>query len=497
MQLLVIDTGSSSMRGTLLDDTGKASFSVSRQYKMETAAGGKSEMNPVVFQAALTDICQQVAAYAADCGLSIAALSLTSQRSSVLALDRDGRPLGPILTWQDKRSAAICDEANRKDGDMLYGICGTRLTPVASAPKMVLLRQMDQTQFDRADKLVGIHDYLLALLTGLPSTDTSLASRTCLMDIRTGTWSDTLLRYYDIPREKLCRLLAPGSVAGDLQPSFAAATGLCAGIPVITAGGDQQCSVLGQGITAPGEAGITLGTGAYACMLITNPPLLKEATVNISAAVLAGHWIAEASTFSSGLVYDWLDREFSPPEAIPYHWLNRAICDTPMGANQVIALPYLTGKGAPEWNPYAKGCFLGLGPDSTRADMARATLEGLLADVADCCTFLFPLGGGSPREVTVCGGLSKFDTASQMLSDMLALPVAVPKIPETTVLGAWAVAAATLGWQPDAPAAIRAANEKIDRTVFVPDCGRHHFYRRQNEVRKTLYRSIPFHILQP
>lgn len=278
---------------------------------MDVQPDGSAEQDPLEYANALRLVCESCGKFAAENRLRIAALSFTSQRSSILPLDSSGKPLSRIITWYDKRSADICRRMLELHGDEIYRIAGMRPIPVLSAPKIAWLKETHPDIYRNAHKIVGIHDYLLYLATGKFVTDDTLASRTCLMDTASRQWSPRLLALFDISQDKLCTLLPAGSIAGTVTQTFAAKTCLAVGIPVISAGGDQQCSVLGQGLLQPGQAGITVGTGAYLAGVTDHPINDPEKRVNINAAVTPGHWILEASTLSAGAVYDWVNRLFS------------------------------------------------------------------------------------------------------------------------------------------------------------------------------------------
>lgn len=141
MAVLVVDTGSSSMRTVVFAETGEILFSVQQEYSMDLGPDGRATMQAAVFEQTLTKLLSQTGAFIKEKGISLRAVSLTSQRSSVLAVDRLGKPLYPILMWYDKRSSDACANLSERHGEEIYRISGMRLTPVASAPKMRWLRE--------------------------------------------------------------------------------------------------------------------------------------------------------------------------------------------------------------------------------------------------------------------------------------------------------------------------------------------------------------------
>lgn len=494
--ILIIDTGSSSMRGILFDRQGTILYRRQEKYFMDVRPNGSAEQDPEKYAQALYQICEDCAVYSKKQKLLIRALAFTSQRSSILPLDREGKPLGRIITWYDKRSAEICRQMLEQHGDEIYGIAGMRPIPVLSAPKMTWLKREHRDIYDQADKIVGIHDYLLFLATGRLVTDETLASRTCLMDTRTRRWSSRLLELFGLSQEKLCALIPAGSVAGSVTADFSARTKLAPGIPVVTAGGDQQCSVLGQGLLLPGQAGVTVGTGAYLSSLTDRPILDPQKRVNINAAVSPGHWVLEASTLSAGSAYDWLNRMLSGPagKVVPIRELNEEAMQSPPGANGVIMLPDLAGKGCPEWNDWSRGVFCNLSFSTTRGDLARATLEGIAAEIAQCHQVLHEL---DPRvsSVRVTGGLAKFSLFDQILADMVEFPVKRCIIEETTAIGAFLAGTVAIGWFQNLGEASAAAGAVDSGMDYFPMAEHSALYRRNKELRQQINGIMPHRAL--
>lgn len=491
MSILVVDTGSSSIRAIIFDRTGKPLSQCSRKIRMAAGATGVCTLSARLFKDLLIDVCREASSASRKDDIRIEAISLTSQRSSVLALGDGTDPLDDsIMMWHDTRSSKICESINDRYADLIYGTAGSHLTPVMSAPKMLYLKQSDPDLYERARKLVGIHDYFLGLVTGEALTDVSLASRTCLLDIKKLEWSNELLDIFGLDREKLLPLLRPGDIAGHVCQSFSEATGLSPETIVVTAGGDQQCSVLGQGISDTGILGVNIGSGAYACTVSDRPVFDEKRRVNINAAVTRGQWIIEANSQSSGIVYDWF-RRIAYSECDDYTKIDSDVASAPIGANGILMLPCLSGKGCPEWDPLARGVFGNISTNATRADFSRAMLEGIVFEIVDCCEAVIDVAGNHKPTVNVCGGFSRFDTFDRALADALAMEINVNPNSEMTALGAWALAMTAI----KAASTPYQALELVQTSPFRhidPDPANHEKYRSINEKRRILYRSIPF-----
>ena len=486
-QILVIDTGSSSMRGLLFGQDGEILLSARRTYQMRVPDEVTAVQDASDFKNSLEEICREIADQAENEKLEISGMSLTSQRSSVIPLSAEGEPLAEAMMWYDHRAQKICDEINRREGDRIYRICGMESSPVLSAPKMRWMKENMPEVYQSAHKLAGIQDYLLWLLTGEFVTDDSLASRSGLMDVVKRQWSEEMISLYGIDREKLCRLLPVGSIAGFVRGEFAEKTGIPAGIPVVTAGGDQQCSVIGQRMFEEDEIGITSGSGSYIVVSRETPVFDSGKRVTLTAASLPGRFVLEASNNASGTVYNWVKRMlYDDRKEITE--MNQEILQSPPGANGVLMLPDLAGKGCPDWDGEARGCFVNIGFEAQKRDFARAALEGIAAEVAECVEVLQGLCGRKEFRLYSTGGLSKFSLYNQLIADMTGLPVLVTESSETTGSGAWAVGAAALGLHPSAREALK--QQKCVWSRFDPEEKMFSFYQRQKKTRRILQDAV-------
>lgn len=441
----MIDTGSSSMRGILFDLQGETLASVQRKYSMNIGADGSALMDAAVFTGCLVDICTAIAREARETGCEIRAVSLDSQRSSVLAVDRDIRPLHPILMWYDKRCAPICSGFSREMLKQIYDACGMRLTPVSSAPKMLWLKRNLPEIYEGAYKLVGIHDYLLYRLCGNLVTDATCACRSALMDIRSLEWSDALLSLFEIHRDKLCPILRPGSVAGEVTEAFSAMTGLPR-VPVISAGGDQQCCLAGQGLEED-TVSVNSGSASYLSIPVSAPCFDDSMEVNLSAYYGDRPWVLEASNMGSGTLYQWFNREFYR-QGTDMEEINREVAQEPPGCDGLICFADFAGRGCPHTDPDARGMFLGVGLQHGRGAFARAILEGICFDLDGCVEHL-RFTGAPAKRIRSTGGLTRFGTFNQMLSDITGMEVTVSAQSETTAVGALRIGLRALGL--DAP----------------------------------------------
>lgn len=262
MNVLVIDVGTSSMRGILFTEQGEVLTEKQDLYCATYMENSWVEQNASDWENALYSVTKSAFDDAKKSGWKIDAIAITSQRSSVIPVDEDYHPLCNAIMWQDKRTNEICEKLNNQN-DKIFSLCGSRVNPVFSASKMTWIREERPEIYRKTYKFMVIPDYLIYLMTSECCTDYTYGSRSLLMNIHTHQWDDELLGIFRVEKDKLCRLIEPGSVCGTTTQKFSELTGCPEGIPVITAGGDQQCGAIGQGVVRKGILSVTAGTGGF------------------------------------------------------------------------------------------------------------------------------------------------------------------------------------------------------------------------------------------
>jgi sugar (pentulose or hexulose) kinase len=492
--IITIDIGTTSMRAILYDREGRQLAMSRRDNQPEYFQDGRVEQDAGTWESILAQVLSDSAKAAEAHDIQPEGISLTAARSSVIPVDPEGKALHPAIMWQDLRTEAMCRELSVHDPEV-YGICGMRVTPVMSAVKMKWFREKRPDIHARTWKMVGIHDFVLALLTGRYVTDPSLASRTNLLNLETLDWDGRLMELFGVPRGMLCDMIPTGSLAGGLLPGLAARTGLPAGLPVVNAGGDQQCAALGLGLISEDRIVANTGTGSYLIAFSRKPVFDPGMRVFCNAGAVQGSYVVEAGIPASGVVYRWFGEQLYDDAVAKacacgdFSALNEEAAASPPGAKGLIFLPHFKGSGAPWFNPNAKGTLHNLDLDSTRGDMARAMLEGIAAELADNLEILESLAGKVAR-VNASGGLTRFDLFNHIQADMYGRTLRKAEHGEATALGAWISAAVRLGIHAGHAEALAAAEGGAEMEEIPTDSAIHELYTGLRERRRELYRSI-------
>lgn len=484
--IVAVDIGTTSVRAILFDSAGRNRAVARRDNPPTFFPDGRVEQSADAWRTHVPAVLRECADAARALKLEPAALSLTAQRSSVIPLDERGEALHPAIMWQDLRTEGLC-AAMRGDTETVYRKSGLKITPVFSAVKMRWLKEQRPELYARTRKMAGIQDYVLFLLTGRLATDRCLASRTNLLDLRTLDWDDELIGIFGLDRSLLCDLVDQGSVCGGLAAAASRETGLREGLPVVSAGGDQQCAALGLGLLGSGEIVANTGTGSYVVGHSDRPvsdPLMRV-FCNVSA--LPGSYILEAGALTTGTVYRWFATAFYGDGG--FSEADREAAASPPGANGVLVLPHFKGRGAPHWDPAAKGIFYNLTLGASRGDLARAVLEGIALEMGTNIDLIAGFAG-QPDAIRSAGGLTKCELFNAIQADVYGRKVVRSAEGEATALGAWMSAAVALGWFPGYRDAHRSAGAGMEERTYVPDAERAALYRKLAARKEAVYEAL-------
>jgi glycerol kinase len=377
----------------------------------------------------------------------IRAIGITNQReTSVLWDRRTGEPIHRALVWQDRRTADMCAQL-KADGHeaLVQQKTGLVLDPYFSGTKARWMLDHVSGARDaakRGDLAFGTIDtWLTNRLCGAHITDPSNASRTLLFNLHTMQWDDDLLGLLDIPRSVLPRV-ADSSERYGLTKDVGF---LPDGIPVAAVIGDQQAALFGQACFEEGLAKCTYGTGAFILMNTGSTPKTSQHGLLTTVGWRAqGQTIyaLEGSAFIAGAAVQWLrDGLGIIDTAAEIEALAASVPD----AGGVTFVPALAGLGAPHWRPDARGLLRGITGGTTRAHIARATLDGIAHQIDEILTAMRADLGGDLTELRVDGGAARNNLLLQRQADLLGVPCVRPTVLETTGLGSGLLAGLACG----------------------------------------------------
>ena len=459
--VLAIDAGTTGVRTVAIDADGASRGLAYREFPQHFPRPGWVEHDAddiwAAVHATLAEVLEGLD------GETVVAIGITNQRETVVVWDRaTGRPLHRAIVWQDRRTAARCDDLRVAGVEPLVrSRTGLVLDPYFSATKLEWLLREGGVPVDEHLAFGTVDSWVLWNLTGVHATEPSNASRTMLYDIDAGAWSDDLLDLFGIPRSCLPEVGPSSGRFGMTDPARAA--GLH--VPVSGIAGDQQAALFGQACFTPGMTKNTYGTGSFVLVNLGNAHpqpvdgLLTSVAWQLDDTVT---YAMEGSIFVTGAAVQWLRDGLglidASSDAGP-------IAASVPDSDGVVFVPAFTGLGSPHFDPYARGAMFGLTRGSTRAHVVRAVVESMAWQTADVVDAIVAATGHPIAELRVDGGASAMDVLCQFQADVLGVTVRRPAMTETTVLGAAYLAGIAEGvWASPA----EAASAWHEEAAFVP-----------------------------
>jgi glycerol kinase len=433
--VLSIDAGTTGIRTFAIEESGKPVASAYREFPQHFPRPGWVEHDAGdIREATLATLAEVLAALD---GETVAAIGITNQRETAVAWDRrTGEPLSRAIVWQDRRTAARCEQLQDAGHlDEVRRRTGLVLDPYFSATKWEWLLTEGRVVAGPDLALGTVDSWLVWFLSGgaTHATDPSNASRTLLYDLHERRWSSSLCEIMGVPESALPEV-RPSSgriaVVGEGLP-------VTAGTPICGIGGDQQAALFGQACFSPGDAKNTYGTGSFVLLNSgTTPPPVAEGLLSTVAWELESGeftYALEGAIFVTGAAIQWLrDGLGIISEAAETGPLAESIPDS----EGVYFVPALTGLGSPHWDPYARGTIVGLTRGTGRAHLARAVVEAMAFSTRDVVTAMSEVAGVELACLKADGGASVMNLLMQIQADQLGVSVSRPTVQETTAMGA-------------------------------------------------------------
>ncbi len=451
--VLALDQGTTSSRAILFDEAGQPVLTAQQEFPQIFPRPGWVEHDPRDIWRSQRDVARAVLDQANLSPADVAAIGITNQRETTLIWDRrTGEPVYNAIVWQCRRTAAMCDALRAEGYDtVLREKTGLVTDAYFSGTKVAWLLDNVPGVRERAERgelaFGTVDTWLLWNLSGgaLHVTDPSNASRTLLYNINTGDWDDEILAHLNIPRSLLPEVRPSSAVYGESVRHV-----LGAPVPLAGIAGDQQAALFGQACLSPGMAKNTYGTGSFVLLNTGEARVASpEALVTTVAWQLEGGpvtYALEGSIFVTGAAVQWLRDGLGiidSAEAI------EPLAASVESADGVYFVPAFVGLGAPQWDAYARGTLIGLTRGTTRAHIARATLDAIALQSADVLAAMQADSGITLSSLRVDGGAARNNLLMQIQADVLGVPVQRPTLTETTALGAAYLAGLAVGVWPD------------------------------------------------
>ena len=421
MYYIGIDLGTSSVKLLLMDELGVIHQQVTREYPLEFPQPGWSQQAPEDWKAAVLSGLQELTA---NCDRrQIAGIGTGGQMHGLVVLDRDDNVIRPAILWNDSRTAAQVDYLNDVIGKQTLS---ERTANIAfagfTAPKILWMRENEPENFARIAKIMLPKDYVNYILTGVHCCDYSDASGMLLLDVAHKRWSKEMLDLCGITEAQMPALYESYETVGTLRPEIAQLLGFPENVKVCAGAGDNAAAAVGTGVVGDGGCNISLGTSGTVFISSKQFGVDPNNALHAFAHADGGYHLMgcmlSAASCNKWLMDDILRTKDYAGEQAP-------ITDEKLGTNHVYFLPYLMGERSPINDTNARGAFIGMSMDTSRADMTQSVLEGVAFAIRDSVEVAKSLGIPLTSSM-LCGGGAKSPLWRRILANVLNMPLTIP-----------------------------------------------------------------------
>ena len=438
MLYIGVDLGTSAVKLLLMEGNGTIKKIVSREYPIYFPHPGWSEQNPEDWFDQTMDGLKELLA---DCDRSqVAGISFGGQMHGLVILDKDDKVIRPALLWNDGRTYEECDYLNNVIGkDKLSEYTANISFTGFTAPKILWVKNKEPENFARIEKIVLPKDYIAYRLSGVHCTDVSDASGMLIFDVKNRRWSKEMLEICGIREEQLAKVYESYEAVGNVLPEIAAELDIPQTVKVVAGAGDNAAAAVGTGTVGDGMCNISLGTSGT--IFISSEKFGVDKNNALHAFAHAdGHYHLMGCMLSAASCNKWwMDEIIGTAD-----YAGEQAKITRLGENHVYFLPYLMGERSPHNNPNARGTFIGMTMDTSRADMTQAVLEGVAFALRDSFEVAKSLGIHIER-TKICGGGAKSPLWKKIIANVMNIKVDVIESEEGPALGGAMLAAVACG----------------------------------------------------
>ena len=418
MMYIGIDLGTSACKLLLVDKTGLVRNTVTKEYPLSFPRPGWSEQDPAHWwNAVLEGVPELLKGFDAS---AVRGIGCGGQMHGLVALDAAGKVLRPAILWNDGRTAQEVDYLNETVGrDKLSQYTANIAFAGFTAPKLLWMKANEPELFAKIEKIMLPKDYLVCRLTGVHATDYSDASGMLLLDVEHKCWSREMCELCGVTEAQLPRLYESWEPVGTLLPETARALGLPESVTVCAGAGDNAAAAVGTGTVGAGGCNISLGTSGTIFISSGRFGVDPNNALHSFAHADGGYHLMGCMLSAASCNKWWQEDILGTSD---YQAEQANIAPEKLGRNHVYFLPYLMGERSPINDTNARGTFIGLTMDTTRADMLQAVLEGVAFAIRDSFEVARSLGVPIPRS-NICGGGSKSPLWKTIMTNVLGIPL--------------------------------------------------------------------------
>ena len=486
-----IDLGTSAVKLLLMDEKGNILKTVSKEYPISFPNPGWSEQNPYDWYDQSIAGLRELISGVED---KIEGISFGGQMHGLVILDEGDKVIRPAILWNDGRTGEECDYLNREIGrDVISKETGNIAFAGFTAPKLLWIKKHEPENFARIRRIMLPKDYLAYRLTGIHATDVSDASGMLLFDVQNRKWSPKMCELCGVTTDQLAKVFESYEVIGTVKEEIAADLGIRKDVRVIAGAGDNAAAAIGTGTVENGDCNISLGTSGTIFIASDSYSVDSQNALH-SFAHANGAWHLMGCMLSAASCNKWWMEDILRDPDMAAAQAEIGDPDKALGQNHVYFLPYLMGERSPHNDPAARGAFIGMSMDTTRADMLQAVLEGVAFGLRDSLEVARSSGLGITK-TKICGGGAKSPLWRKMIANIMNLTVETIESEEGPALGGALLAAVGCGVFRDtkeaAAAVVKVTGQEIpDPTLVSRYEERYQTFRKLYPALKDAYKSL-------
>lgn len=409
-----VDLGTSAVKLLLMDEQGQIKNVVSKEYPLEFPQPGWSQQNPEDWRKAILEgIPELLTGFR---GTDVAGIGCGGQMHGLVILDENDHVIRPAILWNDGRTAKQVDHLNNEIGkERLSHLTANIAFAGFTAPKILWVKENEPENFNKIAKIMLPKDYINYVLTGVHSCDYSDASGMLLLDVQHKCWSREMLDICGISENQMPKLFESYDCIGTVKPEIAKILGLGETVKVAAGAGDNAAAAVGTGVVGEGGCNISLGTSGTVFISSRNFGVDQNNALHAFAHADGGYHLM-GCMLSAASCNKWLMDEIY--QTSDYAAEQAPITEDKLGENHVYFLPYLMGERSPINDTNARGTFIGMTMDTTRADLTQAVLEGVAFAIRDSVEVARSLGI-TIHSSKICGGGAKSPLWKKMIANIL------------------------------------------------------------------------------
>jgi len=483
--LIGLDIGTTSTKCGAFNTKGKLLAFSSAGYSINYPSPGWAEQDPNSWWDAVKKVLNECISRVKN--RKVLGITVSGQAPTLVVVDKKGKPLRPAILWMDNRSVDEVKEIESKVGE--------RVPVTFFPPKILWVKNKEPEVFKRAYKMLGCKGYIYYKFTGEMGIDVSYEN--LFLDPEKKEWRLDILEKLGIPDELMPKAFKSGELVGHVTKKAANETKIPEGTPVFAGGPyDMDVGEVGLGLIEEGTAGLITGTSAV-LLFVTKPNTIDlQGRIVGKPSLTTGKWKVEGIMSTAGGALEWYIKNFADVEQkisritglSIYTLLEKEIVSISPGADGLVFLPHLSGERAPYWSNVPRGVFLGLTLRHTKQHMLRAVYEGVAYHFRLFLEIAKEIGIPTPKEIRASGGMANSNAWLQIISDVLGVPIKVPSVLMSELLGDAIIAAVSLKIYPSLK---KACDSMITfKKTISPDTSKYQLYNEMFNIYKSIFPKL-------